>query len=317
MSDLNPKEYFGFEPFSHILWQHYGPFPLFEEKLLHEDAESITKINWRGIKERGRKDMGSIPDFLEPPVQTRQDWDRYKEERLQSRLTERLAHLDQYLEMVAPVDAPLQVGLFPWGVFGTPRDLLGTEEVLLAFYTEPDLIADIMQTHVTLWLSIYEEVARKRPIDIIHLWEDMAGKNGSLISMKMVREFMMPQYQRIASFARAHDIPCFCVDSDGRAEPLFEVMIEYGVNGFWPFEVAAGCDIEAFRMKHKEIGVCGGLNKAALAKTRKDIGRELDKASRLMAMGGYVPGCDHMIPPDVSWENYKYFVTEMKKLIGV
>ena len=37
----------------------------------------------------------------------------------------------------------------------------------------------------------------------------------------------------------------------------------------------------------------------------------------MFAAGGYVAGFDHSIPPNVPWENYRYFVCNLKRLIGI
>ena len=46
----------------------------------------------------------------------------------------------------AAAGAPVQLGSYPWGMFGTARDVLGVEYLLVAFYDEPDMVRDIMQT---------------------------------------------------------------------------------------------------------------------------------------------------------------------------
>ena len=84
-----------------------------------------------------------------------------------------------------------------------------------------------------------------------------------------------------------------------------------------PFEVQAGCDIEEYRRLYPDLGIIGGLDKNALAADKKTIHSELDKAQRMLAGGGYVPGFDHMIPSNVSWENYKYAINELKRIIGI
>jgi hypothetical protein len=33
----------------------------------------------------------------------------------------------------------------------------------------------------------------------------------------------------------------------------------------------------------------------------------IDEKRDLMLGGGYVPGCDHAIPPDISWANFLYY----------
>ena len=152
-------------------------------------------------------------------------------------------------------------------------------------------------------------------IDHIHLWEDMSGKQGSLISMDMVEEFMMPSYDRITAFAASHNVPIFSVDTDGRCDELVETMGKHGVNAFMPFEVQAGNDIEWYRKTYPDLGIMGGLDKTALAHDFKAINKEISRAEKMIASGGYVVGFDHLIPPDVSWKNFEYAVTEIKKIV--
>jgi uroporphyrinogen decarboxylase len=294
-----------------------GPFPRFEETIVSEDPEFVVSTDWRGITMRNRRDGHSMPEWVEHPIKTCADWDRYKAERLQPRIDERLTKLGDFLDAACRTDAPTQVGSPPWGVFGTVRDLMGAERALMAFYDEPAMLRDIMETHVSLWLALYERIADRVTVDHLHLWEDMSGKQGSLISPSMIEDFMMPQYDRLADFARRRGVPVFSVDSDGRVDELVPVMMRHGVNAFMPFEVQAGCDIEVFREEYPALGIFGGLDKNALAAGRKEMHRELDRAERMLARGGWIPGFDHLIPPNVPWTNYKYFLENLRRLIGI
>lgn len=317
LADLDVEKYFNFEKIYHVAPIEYGPFPHFKMRTIREDAEYIVSTDWRGITLRNRRDSGSMPEFLDYPVKTRDDWKRYKEEHLQLRLEERLEKLPPFVELSKKTDAPVQIGNYPWGMFGTPRDLMGVEEFLIGFYSEPEMLHDIMDTYATLWLKLYGKVAEKLQIDIIQMWEDMSGKQGSLISMPMVEEFMMPHYDRIAAFARRHNVPVFYVDSDGNVDELVPVMMRHGVNMYLPFEVQAGCDIEEYRARYPKLGIMGGLDKNALALDKPALHRELGRCERMLAKGGYIPGFDHAIPPNATWENFKYFITNLKKMIGV
>ncbi len=144
----------------------------------------------------------------------------------------------------------------------------------------------------------------------------MAGKAGSLISPRMVREFMMPHYRRIKEFADSKGIPLISVDSDGNMEELTPIMFENGVNVIFPYEVQAGSDIEEYRRKYPRLGIMGGLNKRAMAQDRPAIDGELARAERMLKHRGFVPMPDHVVPPDVSWANYKYFMERLRDLVG-
>lgn len=313
--DLDPATCFEFEPFASVAPLEYGPWPHFPHEVLEETAEHVVARDYRGIVTRNRRDGGSMPDFIAHPVATPADWERYIAEHLQPQLEARLARLPAFAAAARATDGLVQVGTFPWGEFGTLRDLMGAVPCLLTFYDEPELVHDILTRLTDLWLSLYERVADVLPIDHIHIWEDMSGKQGSLISVAMVEEFMMPQYDRIAAFARRRGVPLISVDSDGWVGQLVPVMMRHGINVFFPFEVRAGNDILAYRAQHPTLGILGGLDKTALAGDRAAIHGELDRATRMLATGGYVAGFDHLIPPDVPWSAYRYFVLELRRII--
>ncbi len=317
IADLDLAEYFGYDPGFLQAPVESGPFPHFEHEVYEDDGESWTYRDWRGITMRNRKDGNTLPDYVANPITSPGDWARYKAERLQPALSGRLERLDDFVAKAAGADRPVQVGGFPYGMFGTPRDLLGVERLLLAFYDEPQMLRDIIATHADLWLELYSAVAERLDIDHIHIWEDMSGKQGSLISMPMVEEFMMPSYDRLAAFARDRRVPVISVDSDGYTDELFETMAAHGVNSFFPFEVQAGNDVVQFRREHPGVSVWGGLDKRSLALDRAAIHRELDRAQELFALGGYIVGFDHAIPPDVPWSGYRYFMNELKAIVGV
>ena len=317
ISDLHLADYFGYDPGFLQVPAEYGPFPHFEHVVYEDTDESWTYRDWRGITMRNRRDGNTLPDYVANPVGSPDDWERYKAERLQPRLSERLALVEDFAVTATAADRPVQVGTFPYGLFGTPRDLLGVEPLLLGFYDEPEMLRDMIEAHTDLWLVLYGMVADRLQIDHVHIWADMSGRQGSLISMAMVEEFMMPSYDRIATFARDRGIPVVSVDSDGSTNELFETMAAHGVNSFFPFEVQAGNDVVRFRRDHPGISVWGGLDKRSLALDRSAIHRELDRAQQLFSLGGYIVGFDHAIPPDVPWDAFRYFVSELKGVVGV
>jgi uroporphyrinogen decarboxylase len=292
-----------------------GIFPGFEYRVLEETAERVVFRDHRGITMRNRKDGGSMPEFLDYPVKTPADWERVKAERLRiddpSRLRE---DWDAFRARLKQTGESVQVGTYPYGMFGTPRDLLGAEELLVSFYTEPEMVKDMIQHLTSLWLRVYEQVAAEVQIDHIHIWEDMSGCQGSLISPAMAEAFMMPAYDRIADFAAAHGVRIISVDTDGDCAELVPLMMRHGVNLFLPFEVQAGNDVRAYRRQYPELGIMGGLDKRCLARTHADVDREVQRAADMLVGGRYVPMFDHLIPPDATWDNMRYAAVRIKEL---
>ena len=57
----------------------------------------------------------------------------------------------------------------------------------------------------------------------------------------------------------------------------------------------------------KELLIGGGMDKRVLASDPSAIKQMIDEKIPLMQEGGYISGCDHAMPPDISWENYLYY----------
>ena len=292
-----------------------GMFPEFENKVIEETPEFVVSRDWRGITMRNRRDGHSMPEFLEYPVKTRADWEQLKRERLEPLRAGRVCEdWEAFRARLQKTGEAVQLGCFPFGVFGTPRDIVGVESLLLRFYDEPELIREMMAHLTTLWLSVWEQVVREVRVAHIHIWEDMAGRQGSLISPQMIEQFMMPCYDRTLEFARAHGVRLISVDSDGDCRQLVPVMMKHGVNVFLPFEVQAGCDVFEYRRQYPTLGIWGGMDKRVLAGNRSDIDKEVARAARMAEQGRYVPCFDHLIPPDVPWESFKYACEELRKV---
>lgn len=152
--------------------------------------------------------------------------------------------------------------------------------------------------------------------DFAHFWEDMACNAGPLVSPKIFKEFMMPHYKNVTEFLRKHGIDIITVDSDGNIEKLIPLWLESGVNGFLPLEVAAGMDAVALRKEYgKDVILIGNIDKGALARGKEPIRQEvMSKVPYLLSQGGYFPVIDHGVPPDVSFENYTYYLRLLREI---
>ena len=153
-------------------------------------------------------------------------------------------------------------------------------------------------------------------VDGIDFWEDMAYRNGPIIGPATFKEFMSPYYKRVIDCARSLGIEVLAVDSDGDIDPLIPLFIEAGVNLMYPFEVQAGMDIREVRKKYgKKLVIQGGLDKRKLAVDFSAIREEVEsKVPQLLREGGYIPSLDHNVPPDVSLENFEYYLGLVREI---
>jgi uroporphyrinogen decarboxylase len=68
------------------------------------------------------------------------------------------------------------------------------------------------------------------------------------------------------------------------------------------------------RERYPTFALMGGIDKRALAAGREAIDRELERLIPAVEKGGYLPMVDHLVPPDVTLENYLYYLERRRKL---
>ncbi|MFW6163468.1 MAG: uroporphyrinogen decarboxylase family protein, partial [Planctomycetota bacterium] len=144
--------------------------------------------------------------------------------------------------------------------------------------------------------------------DFAVMWEDMAYKTASLISPGHVRRMMLPNYRKVTDLLHRAGIDIVMLDSDGNVEELIPLWLEAGINYIYPMEVAAGMDVVRLREKFgRDLIMGGGMDKRILASTPEAIDGMIDAKRDLILEGGYVPGCDHALPPDIPWANFLHY----------
>ena len=313
------RDYFGAEKKPQVVPVNYGPCPNRGIHILQEDDRQCLYIDSWGIKRRDFKEHESMSAFLESPVKNREDWESYKVAWLDPNHPDRLK--GEWLprsKMWMDKGYPIQLGNYPdVTLFGGVQWLLGAEECLMAFYDMPDLVHDIMEHLTNLYLHIFQQVVDAGVrVDVIHIWEDMSGRQGSLISPAHFRQFMTPRYARIREFADRHNISLMSMDTDGNPNSIVPPMMEGGVNYLWPMEVTAGADVNIFRKKYPKLALMGGFDKRAAAQGPHAIEAEIERIRPAVENGRYIPNFDHLIPDDVSWSNFCYYAQSLKRLVG-
>jgi len=75
-------------------------------------------------------------------------------------------------------------------------------------------------------------------------------------------------------------------------------------------------DVVAMRKKFgRNLIIEGGIDKRVLSKGKKEIEEEVNKkVPELLKDGGYFPGIDHSLPPDVPLENYLYYLKLIREI---
>lgn len=288
--------------------------PPFERQVLGEEGAIHIVVDERGVVKREGNE-GWTWEFLAHPVTGRSDWERLKA-RLDPGSPERFPEdWDAYCKQHSTRTDPAYAGDLPCGFFGGPRELLGFERLVLMFYDDPSLLCEILDTLCDLWIAVFSQALQDAPIDFFFVWEDMCFKTGPLIGPDLFRRFLLPRYKRLTGALREAGVDIIMVDSDGDPRQLIPLWIEGGVTCLFPWETQMGLDITEVRRQYPTLQMIGGINKYSLALGRDAIDQELAKVPFMLESGRYLPAVDHFVPPDVSWDNYRYFCDQLRALI--
>lgn len=290
-----------------------GLCPAFEEETIEEtDTYRIFRAD-DGVVLKDLKHKSSIPQYLEFRLKDRSGLEEYKK-RLRF-TTDRLsadwparAHAYQSQGNLIIFDAGSMIGWI--------RNWMGVENFCVALYDDPDMIREIIDELSDTVCALAERVAKEIQIDVGWFWEDICFRSGPLLSPKHFKELAGPGYNKITSTMRNLGVNHFAVDCDGVVESLISTWLENGVDIILPFEVGVwNADPMDYRRRFgKDLRILGGIDKRVLYQTVKDIDDEIERRIPLMQEGGYVPMIDHLIPPDVNIENYRYYLDRIRSL---
>ena len=298
----------------------FMPTPPFPRAILDEDERHITYVDPQGIvvREMKHNPLSSMPQFLRYPVESSDDFRRFWRERMRADLDERIGRdWRPRIRQHRSRDYPLVVIADRWGgLFGALRNLVGVERLCELFYDDPRLVEEMMDADAEFLIAMLEQLLQETDIDVFGFWEDMAYRTSTLISPKMARRFMLPRYRRVIEFGRSRGVRYFGLDSDGQIDPLIPVWVDAGIDILYPFEVQAGMDVLAVRKKYgRSLRIWGGVDKRARAQDRAAIDAELRRVAPLIEDGGYTPMLDHSATPNIPYDNYCYFLDQLKRYL--
>jgi uroporphyrinogen decarboxylase len=149
-----------------------------------------------------------------------------------------------------------------------------------------------------------------RRYDLYHtgIWfyDDMGSNAGPMFSPRTFERVFYPCYKWMCEQYRSAGVKHILLHCDGNIEPILDMLIDAGIQGFHPVEPKAGMDVVKLREKYGEsLALLGGLDNAHVL-TRASID---DLEAHVLHVleagqdGGLVIGA-HSIGPDVSVERY-------------
>lgn len=300
------------------VWINSWLRPGFSYEVVDETETHTIIRNEDGLLAEVAKDGHStIPHFMTSSVTKPEDWQRVKEERL--RLDDPARTIDiTAVQLRHPADRDYPLGVTCGSMIGKVRDLLTMEGLAYACYDYPAMVEDMVETVCRLVEHGLDQLLPQMQFEFASGWEDICCNSGPLVSVDFFREVVMPRYKRISNKLRAAGIDVWYTDCDGDIRPLLPYFLEGGINCLFPWEVnGSGHPLESRRRYGRDLLIMGGVDKMQLAAGKPAIKAYLESLAPLVEEGGYIPFCDHRCPPNVTPEDYLYYLDLKEQMFGM
>ena len=292
-------------------------YPKFEEKVIEERDDVKIIMTSNGVLAEVPADgHASIPHYLKSSIVTPEDWKKCKEERFQRNDPFRKVNIAT-LQKLHPEKRDYPLGIYCGSMIGKIRDMLTFEGLAYAVFDYPEMVEDMVETACLLVEDYLYQVLPHFKFDFASGWEDICFKNGPIVSIDFFRSVVVPRYKRINRKLKTHGIDIWYTDCDGDVRPLLPYFLESGINCLFPFEVM-GCAHpgELLDQYQGELRIMGGFDKIQLGGGRKAIKKYMETLIPYVERGGYIPFCDHLCPPNVSPDDYLYYLDLKRTMFG-
>jgi uroporphyrinogen decarboxylase len=303
------NEFFGLDPV-HLFGVDVTP--QYEERVVEETDEYITRTTAWGATERNWKHAASTPEYLDFTVT---DPDRWAEAR--KRMTPKPDRIPwDWLEKKYPVYRKRGDWIqarFRFGFEAVHAYTVGTERVLMALCTDPEWMTDMFNHYLDLNIALFEMIlARGYTFDAVHWTDDLGYKQSQFFSLKMYRELLRPAHQRAVEWAHSKGMKAK-FHSCGDIRPFLPEFVDMGIDGLHPLEVKAGVDpIQVKKTYGKKLLLHGGMD-ALLWDDADKMEAYVRRVLPVMKEGGgYIFSTDHTIPSSASLAAFKRIVAVAK-----
>ena len=314
--DSNEKAdiYFGFDNWKKTLPVNVLINPFLDERVISDDGHHKIIIDGEGVECEVFSDgSDSIPHYLDFPIKDQKSYYKNLKDKLkpdpEGRIEIDLAKMSVKLENRNYI-LESQGG----STAGKIRNWMGFENICFALYDQPELLQEILSDLQAVSTAVAEKLMKYITVDLIAWWEDIAYKNGPIVTPDWFIKSCGPVYKAIMDIYRNNGTKYSYVDCDGDFQKLLPAWFNNGVNIMFPLEVAAGIHPWKLRKENPGIRMMGGVDKTVLLSSKDDIKKELLKLKPLVEEGGFIPHIDHRVQADVSYENYLYYLQAKREI---
>ncbi len=193
-------------------------------------------------------------------------------------------------------------GYTEMGIFERSYLLMGMENALMAYYTNPEEMYDLAGAIADYKIEFLHRFIETIRPDSMMYGDDWGTQSNLFISPEKWRAIIKPHTQRIYDCIRSHGV-IVKQHSCGKIESIFGDLAEMGLQGYNPCQPCNDL-AKLKKMYGDKICFCGGIDSqfvlAAPNKSPQDVSDEVYKRMNELKgiHGGYLCGPSHDVPYD-------------------
>lgn len=272
-----------------------------------DESKRMMRDQWGAIQQFSA--VETIPIPREPAIKSEKDLDNYISP--DPDLPSRYQHIEEAIKRFKGERAVI-VGVRP---FATIKDSLrGDVNLFKDMVRNPNLV-DQLCSIVSEYYSKFVKNLIDIGVDIIIETADWAITQGPMVSPELTKRFIIPTLQQVVEECHSRGVPCL-KHTDGNIWPIFDMIVETGVDGVHPIDPLAGMDLKEAKTKYGDkvclMGNvdCGDLlcfgNKEEVRQAVKECIRKAGEG------GGYICTSSNSIHSAVNPENYFEMVKSIR-----
>jgi uroporphyrinogen decarboxylase len=174
--------------------------------------------------------------------------------------------------------------------------LVGMQDLMCLFFTEPDAVRELLHRIMDFQLGIARHYVAVGT-EMVGMGDDLGTQKGLLLSPAIIHEFLVPEYRRLFDFYQERGV-LVNFHSCGHVTPILETFMDLGVDILNPVQATANDLDEMRRCTQGRMALQGGVRSATIVAGPVEAIRD-EVAQRLWQLGregGYFCGPDQGMP---------------------
>ena len=198
------------------------------------------------------------------------------------------------------------IGVHLNDVLSIPRNLMGFEELMMAFGLDPELVGKLAEMSADLNIE-FAKGAAKHGADFVFTGDDYSSGKGPFMSPDTFRQLLFPGLKRVMQGFRDAGMPVI-KHTDGNIMPLLDMILEAGIDCLDPIDPLG--DMSMAHMKQTygdQIALKGNVNCATtlVDGTIEEVVQETLEVIKAGAEGGgFIASSSNSIHSSTNPANY-------------